>query len=121
MRLSNLMRKARAHGLVPSLLYFSAKTPEICLSRIARRVAEGGHDVDETTVRRRFGRSLSNLLAYSGEADLWRIYEASGPKPCLAAEGSRLRLDVADADCLAAAHRGVRDFVQGLRDRVIVT
>ncbi|HEV7251816.1 MAG TPA: AAA family ATPase [Mesorhizobium sp.] len=36
-----LMREARAHGLSPALLYFSARSPDICLERIARRVAEG--------------------------------------------------------------------------------
>src|SRR5262245_31104012 len=37
-----LLRQARAAGLMTNLLYFSARTPEVCLERIARRVAEGG-------------------------------------------------------------------------------
>ena len=98
-----LMTAAKAAGLEPSLLYFSVRSPEICLERIARRVAMGGHDVDEAVVRRRFARSHANLPAYCAAASLWRIYEASGPKPCLAAEGQGLQLTYSDPDCVASA------------------
>lgn len=68
-----LMREARDAGLSPSLLYFSVASPEICLQRIARRVAEGGHDVPTEIVRRRFARSHANLGTYCASADLWRV------------------------------------------------
>ena len=106
-----LMREAKSAGMSPALLYFSVRDPEICLQRIARRVAEGGHDVPEPVVRRRFHRSHDNLASYCAAADLWRIYEISGPRPCLAAEGHGLRLVHADSDCLAAANLPVRSFV----------
>jgi predicted ABC-type ATPase len=109
-----LMREARAAGLSTGLLYFSVLMPEICLQRIARRVAEGGHDVPEAIVRRRFVRSHENLFTYTAEADLWRVYEASGPKPCLAAEGQRERLVHSDPDCIATANEMVKDFLAGL-------
>ena len=111
-----LMREARMAGLSPALLYFSVRDPEICLARIARRVAEGGHDVPEAVVRRRFRRSHENLPTYCAEADLWRIYEISGYRPCLAAEGKGLGLAHVDADCLGSANAMIRDFVDRLRD-----
>jgi predicted ABC-type ATPase len=109
-----LMREARQNGLLPSLLYFSARTPEICIERVARRVAEGGHDVPEDIVRRRFARSHGNLSAYTAEADLWRIYETSGPKPCLAAEGAGRNIIHVDEDCVSTANVEVRSFVSQL-------
>jgi len=109
-----LMREARAHGLSPALLYFSARSPEICLERIARRVAEGGHDVPEPIVRRRFERSLANLPIYAAAADLWRVYEASGFRPCLAAEGERGASSHFDEDRLKGAHPAVNGFVHAL-------
>lgn len=110
-----LMAAARERGLAPALLYFSVLAPEICLERIARRVAEGGHDVPEPIVRRRFARSHANLPAYTAAADLWRIYEASGPRICLAAEGSGTKLAYRDdGDCLAAANDAVKAFVATL-------
>ncbi|MEQ1949967.1 AAA family ATPase [Mesorhizobium yinganensis] len=106
-----LMREAKAAGLSPTLLYFSVRDPDICLQRIARRVAEGGHDVPEPIVLRRFQRSHENLPAYCAAADLWRIYEASGVRPCLAAEGQGSTVVHRDADSLAGANDYVRGFV----------
>lgn len=110
-----LMQEARANGVSPCLLYFSVRDPEICLQRISRRVAEGGHDVAEEIVRRRFERSHANLGMYTAAADLWRVYEASGPKLCLAAEGELGGLVHVDADCLARANEPVRRFVATLQ------
>ena len=103
----NLAREARAAGLATSLLYLTARTPEICLERIARRVAEGGHDVPEDIVRRRFTRSLDNLPAYLALSDLWRVYEASGPVPMLALEGRRGSVTYRDEDHLGSANAAV--------------
>jgi predicted ABC-type ATPase len=111
----DLMREAREAGMSPALLYFSVRTPEICLERIARRVTEGGHDVAEDIVRRRFVRSHQNLPAYTAAADLWRIYEASAAKPCLAAEGQNGRLVHDDPDCHGGANAAVGAFVSGLQ------
>ena len=46
-----LIERAHRSGLAANLLYFSARDPDICLERIARRVAEGGHDVPADIVR----------------------------------------------------------------------
>lgn len=107
----SLLREARTLGLSPALLYFSVRSPEICLERIARRVAEGGHDVAEDVVRRRFIRSHQNLPLYCAAADLWRIYEASGARPCLAAEGKAGTIVHTDPDCLSTANAFVQTFV----------
>jgi predicted ABC-type ATPase len=105
-----LMHAAHDAGLATSLLYFSARDPEICLERIARRVAEGGHDVPEDVVRRRFDRSLANLPAYTSIADLWRVYEASGPVPLLALEGQTSSTTFRDPDAIATAHVAIRQL-----------
>lgn len=100
----SLLEDASAHGLATATLYFSVRSPDTCLERIARRVAEGGHDVPEPIVRRRFERSLANLPGFLAGCDLWRVYEASGPRPVLAIEGRRDALRFSDPDVLAAAH-----------------
>lgn len=67
---------AREAGFVVNLLYFLVASPDISLARIARRVSEGGHDVAEADVRRRFERSIANLPAYIGTVDQWRAPES---------------------------------------------
>lgn len=80
---------ARAAGFGVSLLFFSVPDVALCLARIRRRVAEGGHDVPEADVRRRFERGIDNLPLYIAAVDLWRIVDNSGARPRVAAEGRR--------------------------------
>jgi predicted ABC-type ATPase len=102
-----LIEAAHDAGFAVNLLYFSVRSPETCLERIARRVTEGGHDVPEQIVRRRFARSLANLPAYLAACDLWRVFEASGPTPLLALEGRRANVTYSDEDRLRDAHPAV--------------
>jgi len=45
------------------MLYFIwLPNPELAIQRVAKRVREGGHNIPETVVRRRFARGLANLL-----------------------------------------------------------
>jgi len=54
---------------------------ELSLKRIEGRVAEGGHDIPEPVVRRRFDRSLRNFWTlYRPLADSWTVYDNSGLK-----------------------------------------
>jgi len=103
-----LAEAARAAGLAVNLLYFTVPDVETCLARIARRVAEGGHDVPPDIVRRRFLRSLDMLPAYAAASDLWRVYDTRGFRPDLIAEGYRGALAFLDPERLAKAHPLIR-------------
>jgi predicted ABC-type ATPase len=83
-----LIAHAKANGMAVKLLYFFVNTPEQCLQRVARRVAEGGHDVPEADLRRRFVRSLENFAAYATQSDFWRVYDGNGREPATVAEGA---------------------------------
>jgi predicted ABC-type ATPase len=99
-----LARQAKTAGMDVNLMYFSVRDPTICLERIARRVAEGGHDVPREMVMRRFGRSFQRLSETIPMVDLWRVYEVSGPQPDLALEGRGRRVLLRNADVLAKGH-----------------
>ena len=44
------------------ILYFIwLPNPELAIKRVAKRVREGGHNIPETVVRRRYARGLANL------------------------------------------------------------
>jgi predicted ABC-type ATPase len=78
----------RTAGFHIKLIYLSLPSPELALSRIRARVAQGGHDVPEPVVRRRFTRGLRNFeKVYRALADSWAVYDNSGPAPVLVAMG----------------------------------
>ena len=45
------------------VLYFIwLPSPELAIQRVAKRVREGGHNIPEAVVRRRYARGLANLF-----------------------------------------------------------
>jgi predicted ABC-type ATPase len=83
------VERAKRAGFAVTLLFFIVRSPDICLARIARRVSEGGHDVPEADVRRRFERAIGCLRAYVGAVDLWRVFDNNGGRPEAVVEGRR--------------------------------
>lgn len=50
---------------------------ETSIKRVAQRVAEGGHNVPEEDIRRRYARSLANLPVALEQADRTLIFDNS--------------------------------------------
>lgn len=94
-----LLREAIASGYNVHIVYIWIDSVERALSRIAARVAEGGHDVPAETVRRRYHRSLRHLFdLYMPLATTWSLYDNSGSIVVVIADGGSSReLKVFDA------------------------
>jgi predicted ABC-type ATPase len=71
------MRRARRVGFAVRLVYVGTSDVEINLKRIVRRVIGGGHSVPEHDVRRRYTRSLQNLIVAVRIADFAIIFDNS--------------------------------------------
>ena len=70
------------------LFFLRLSRPEIAIARVKQRVAEGGHDVPEPVIRRRFHAGLRNFEhIYKGLVDKWVVYDNSGNEPELLEEG----------------------------------
>jgi predicted ABC-type ATPase len=86
----NLIRRLRAQGYAVHIFFLWVPRAELSISRIRDRVLEGGHDVPEPIVRRRYERSISNFLRlYRHEVDFWNLFENSGEVPVLIAGKER--------------------------------
>ena len=72
------------------LFFLRLPTPEAAIARVAQRVSEGGHDVPEAVIRRRFHAGWRNFeLIYRDLVDTWAVYDNSDYVPFLLEEGSR--------------------------------
>ncbi|MBI3856233.1 MAG: Zeta toxin family protein [Planctomycetes bacterium] len=81
---SRLITRGQAAGYRATLLFLQVSRLEVALARIRARVAQGGHDVPEDVVRRRFERGLRNLeRVYRKMGDSWVLYDNSGSVPIL--------------------------------------
>jgi predicted ABC-type ATPase len=86
----------RRTGYRIHLFYFWVKSPDLAVTRVAARVKKGGHDIPESTIRRRYKRSIGNLLKlYIPVVTGWKVYDNSGTgRPELIAKGKRDQLEV---------------------------
>ena len=82
---------AQRAGYLVHLLYLLIADPEVCIQRVARRVAMGGHHIPSNVVLRRYHLSLQLLPEYVTACDLVDVYAADRqPEPVLQKRFSQL-------------------------------
>lgn len=82
----SLIRRLKRQGYEVYFFYLWVPSAELALSRVRARVLEGGHDVPEVVLRRRFDRSIRNfLLLYRPLGDSWMLFDNSGAAPAVIA------------------------------------
>ncbi len=80
--------KWRDAGFNVKLIFLSLATAEEAIARVAMRVQQGGHDVPEDVIRRRFASGMRNFLEiYRQRVDYWVWIDNSGPVPRQIEEG----------------------------------
>lgn len=57
-----LVHRAQALGYKVHLIFFFLENEEQAIERVAQRVSNGGHDIPESDIRRRFKRGIYNLI-----------------------------------------------------------
>ncbi|MBU4262044.1 MAG: zeta toxin family protein [Proteobacteria bacterium] len=81
----------RQDGYIVKLFFLRLASPELALARVRQRVLEGGHNVPEPTIRRRFAAGLRNFdTMYKLIVSEWALYDNSGSAPQLIEEGVNL-------------------------------
>ena len=74
----------RQAGYQVSLFFLQLPSAELAVARVADRVAQGGHDIPEPVIRRRFQAGIANFHSlYKPLVDAWRLYDNSGDEPIL--------------------------------------
>ena len=58
----HLVHRAQDLGYKVHLIYFYLENEEQAIQRVAQRVSNGGHNIPEQDIRRRFKRGIYNLL-----------------------------------------------------------
>jgi len=81
-----LIRRLKKLGYRVHFFFLVVPTVDLALTRVRGRVNAGGHDIPESVVRRRFGRSMQNFLAhYRQLGDSWIVFDNSGATPTVVA------------------------------------
>lgn len=78
----------QAIGYSVRLIYLSLPHVDMAIARVAGRVAQGGHSIPESVIRRRFDASWRNFNSnYKLLVKAWSLYDNSQRQPVLVEEG----------------------------------
>ena len=81
----------RAQGYLVSLYFLSLPNVEAAIARVAERVRQGGHNIPEPIIRRRFVAGLRNFEQhYKAAVNAWAKYDNTGETPVLLEWGENL-------------------------------
>jgi len=72
-----LLREAASQGFEVRVWYAGLSSPEAHLARVAHRVSQGGHDIPEDAIRRRWRHSRQNLIVLLPDLTELRVYDNS--------------------------------------------
>ena len=72
---AELVGLAKGRGFEVELIYIGLDSPEFAVARVAERVANGGHDVPQEDIKRRYRRGLNNLGTMLAKADRGLVYD----------------------------------------------
>ena len=62
-------------GYIVKLWFIALSSPELAISRVAERVAQGGHNIPEEVIRRRYRAGLENLPQYQKAVNSWVLLD----------------------------------------------
>ncbi len=95
-----MVRRARDKGYRVHILFFWLHTPELAIQRVAERVAQGGHNIPEDVIRRRYAVGIRNLFdIFMDEVDSWSIHDNSGtPRLDIACGGKAIETEIMNED-----------------------
>ena len=72
------LSQCQTEGYQVNLIYVWLNSVELAISRVALRVASGGHNIPEDVIRRRYYRGRNNFRElYIKLADRWQVFDNS--------------------------------------------
>lgn len=78
------IRQWQSAGYRVKLIFLQLNSAEQAIARVAQRVRQGGHNIPEATIRRRFTAGRKNFeQLYAPLVDAWALYDNSGVEPIL--------------------------------------
>ncbi len=87
--LLKVIKEAKKAGYYVTILYFWLNSPDLAVARVAARVAAGGHNIKEGTIRRRYNVGLHYLFRdFMSLCDRWLLLDNSNVPFTIVAESS---------------------------------
>ena len=86
----NTIKKAQKNGYFVTVLFFWLSSQDLAIERVKIRVEEGGHDIPENVIRRRYDLGIKNMFnLYIPISDYWMFIDNSKTPFKIIADGQK--------------------------------
>ena len=93
------IRKLKSKGYKVHLFFLWLPKVDLAIARVASRVKQGGHNIPEPVIRRRFRAGVRNLFdLYRPLLDAWTLFDNSGVRPRLISSERKGQLEINDKE-----------------------
>lgn len=81
----SLIKRAHKAGYTVELIFFWLSSPEVAVQRVAKRVADGGHNIPKDVIYRRYDAGIKNFFnIYGNVVDRWILVDNNNMSVVLA-------------------------------------
>ena len=79
-----LIKEWQAAGYQVKIIFLQLASADEAVARVVQRVKQGGHNIPEEVIRRRFAAGKDNFeKLYAPRVDAWALYDNAGSVPVL--------------------------------------
>jgi predicted ABC-type ATPase len=90
LRYARAVPRWQRRGYAVKIVFLRLSSEDAAVRRVAARARQGGHDIPEEVVRRRYRAGWRNFTeVYRQLVDTWLLYDNSGPRPVLLDHGGK--------------------------------
>jgi len=93
-----LIAFAKEKGYSVRLLFLLLSSSDIAKQRVKKRVSEGGHNIPEDVIERRYFKGLKNLRGFLSLADEWLLIDNSTGEYCWIAKKENKQTEIYNFD-----------------------
>jgi predicted ABC-type ATPase len=94
----SLLKRLKQERYRIFLFFLWLPSADLAVARVENRVRQGGHNIPEAVIRRRFGLGIRNLFyLYRPLLDAWWLYDASHLPPTVIAQEQHSELKIIDS------------------------
>ncbi len=102
-----LLNEMKNDGYRILLFFLWLPSTDLAVARVKNRVRQGGHNVPEPVIRRRFESGIRNLFQlYRSQVDAWWLYDASRLPPAIVAQEEGGEFQLFNSDLFKKIKRG---------------
>ncbi len=93
------IEKAKKKGYFITLIFFWLISPELAIERVKIRVKEGGHNIPQEVIVRRYYAGLNNFFnLYMNKVDYWMFFDNSDMISKIIAEGNNENISIKNTE-----------------------